>query len=247
MIIYKITNLINNKIYIGQTIQTLEKRWRRHTWISSIKRDAMAISNAIKKYGKENFKIEKIDEVSNIDELNEKEIFYIKEYNSLSPKGYNLSNGGGGFNPTQETIEKIRKSNLGKKASPETIQKLRESHLGHVVKEETKRKLSEINKLKTIDRKVRLASIAKNVKSSILEKEGILYVIKNMKMFAINNNHTESCLCELVRGKIKVYKKFRLIITFDTIDDNELLSLAEKYKEELGCVEIQNHIYNTIE
>jgi len=247
MLIYKITNLLNNKIYIGQTIQTLEKRWKRHTSNYTKKRNAMAITGAISKYGKDNFKIEKIDEASNIDELNEKEIFFIKEYKSLYPIGYNLTHGGLNCKMSEETKKKIGDSNRGKKVSPETIQRLRESHLGYKVKEETKKKLSEINKLKTIDRKVRVASIQKNIKSSILEKEGILYVVKNMKMFAINNKHTESCLCELIRGKIQTYKKFRLIAVFDSIEDNELLNLAEKYKEELGCVEIQNHIYNTIE
>jgi group I intron endonuclease len=77
MIIYKITNNINNKVYIGQTIETIKKRWSRHTWKCTIKRNAMAITNAIIKYGKENFIIEQIDIAKSIEELNEKEIYYI--------------------------------------------------------------------------------------------------------------------------------------------------------------------------
>jgi group I intron endonuclease len=57
MLIYLITNLLNNKQYIGQTTQSLEKRWQRHCWKSTSK-NSMPICHAISKYGKENFKIE---------------------------------------------------------------------------------------------------------------------------------------------------------------------------------------------
>ena len=85
MIIYKITCLINGKIYIGQTTTDIEKRWRRHTWRCTLDSRRMAISNAIDKYGKENFKIELIDSANSVEELNEKEVYYINMLNSLSP------------------------------------------------------------------------------------------------------------------------------------------------------------------
>ena len=76
-LIYKITNLINNKIYIGQHVTT------------NIDDDYMGsgdhIKNAIKKYGIENFHIELIEET---DSPNEREIYWIKEKNSYS-NGYN--------------------------------------------------------------------------------------------------------------------------------------------------------------
>ena len=82
--IYKIENLINHKIYIGQSIH-IEKRWQQHCQLSS---DSV-IAKAIQKYGKENFSFQILEECSEQD-LDEKELFYIKSYNSLAPNGYNI-------------------------------------------------------------------------------------------------------------------------------------------------------------
>lgn len=239
MIIYKITCKTNGKIYIGQTTESLEKRWKRHTWTCTKKRNAMAITNAIKKHGQENFTIEKIDTAISLDELNEKEIYYISLFNSISPNGYNLSTGGGHYKMSEETKLKISLKSKGRKASPETIQKLRESHLGYVVKEETKKKLSDINKLKTIDKKVREAASIKNSKCYILEKDNILFAIRNMKRFASDNGHDKSCLCELVNGKKEKFKKFKLVSNLGFIDNESLIKESEKIKIEYNYIDIK--------
>lgn len=83
--IYKIENLINNKIYIGQSIH-IEKRWSEHCQNSS----KSLIGQAIKKYGKENFSFQILEEVLDISELNNLETKYIKQFNSLIPNGYNI-------------------------------------------------------------------------------------------------------------------------------------------------------------
>lgn len=93
--IYKITNKINGKIYIGQTTKTLEERFQKHCWGTTIKDKYhlnMAIKKAIKKYGKENFTIELIEEVE-LDKLDEREVYWISFYNSYY-KGYNCTLGG---------------------------------------------------------------------------------------------------------------------------------------------------------
>lgn len=98
-VIYKITNLINNKIYIGQTLVTEPQRWQNHIWhaYNNPDNDCVYLCNAIKKYGRENFKREILEEVNDSNELNKKEIYYIKLYNSTNPDiGYNISMGGGG-------------------------------------------------------------------------------------------------------------------------------------------------------
>lgn len=98
--IYLITNLINNKKYVGQTITTIEHRKNQHF---SKQKDphVKALYNAIQKYGKDNFSVEEICKVSNSvkenmqKELDEKEIYYIKKHNSLcSQHGYNMDKGG---------------------------------------------------------------------------------------------------------------------------------------------------------
>ena len=91
MIIYKITNKINGKIYIGQTIYTIEHRISGHLH----SKDSTRFHNALRKYGIENFSIEVIDNAFTQEELNEKEIFWIKEYDSMNPNvGYNSTPGG---------------------------------------------------------------------------------------------------------------------------------------------------------
>lgn len=95
--IYKITNLINSKIYIGKTIKSLQERFNKHCWEDrSGNHFYMPIKRAIKKYGKENFKIELIEECD-IDILNEREIYWISKYDSFkSENGYNCTVGGDG-------------------------------------------------------------------------------------------------------------------------------------------------------
>ena len=96
-IIYKITNKINNKIYIGQTIHTLLYRWNNHIRASN-RGSNIYFHKTIRKYGKENFIVEEIDQAESKNELNLLEIQYIKQYNSLAPNGYNTSTGGEGGN-----------------------------------------------------------------------------------------------------------------------------------------------------
>ena len=108
-IIYVITNIKNNKKYVGQTINSLEKRWKKHL---SKTTNCVALQNAIKKYGKNNFKIEIEEEIEDnnkkvlIEKLNCLEKIYIFKYNSLAPDGYNLTLGGDVSSITKESIVK---------------------------------------------------------------------------------------------------------------------------------------------
>lgn len=88
--IYKITNLINNKIYIGQTIHP-DKRWWEHCNRAHTHYDDYPIHLAIEKYGEDNFQFEVLEWTENYDNR-EKEL--IKQFNSLVPNGYNLIEGG---------------------------------------------------------------------------------------------------------------------------------------------------------
>lgn len=106
MIIYKITNRINGKVYIGQTKQSLQKRWNNHCGKNS---HCSILHLAITKYGAENFTVEQIDVACNKDELDKKEIYWIAHFDSIAPNGYNISSGGNGnrgHKPTAETLAK---------------------------------------------------------------------------------------------------------------------------------------------
>lgn len=96
--IYKITNLVNRKSYIGQSID-IEKRWEDHKRVAFRKSDKSydyPLYRAIRKYGLESFKFEVIEECEE-DKLDEVEIFYIEKFQShIHQNGYNLTLGGDG-------------------------------------------------------------------------------------------------------------------------------------------------------
>ena len=95
MIIYKSTNKITGKVYIGQTTKNLEKRIKGH--VNESKKDKnRPFLSSINKYGVDNFVFEIIDFADNLNELNDKEIYWIDFYNSVSPNGYNVTGGGQG-------------------------------------------------------------------------------------------------------------------------------------------------------
>ncbi len=111
--IYKITNTINNKCYIGQTIQDPKKRWYRHKWNSFNEKRCFKLHNSIKKNGVENFTFEIIYECDKRF-LNHFEKNFISEYNSYN-NGYNLTSGGdSNYTVSEKTRDKIRKANIGK-------------------------------------------------------------------------------------------------------------------------------------
>ena len=90
MWIYKITNIQNNKVYIGQSIRPINQRFKRHLNDAINNKLDTHFARAIRKYGKESFYIQTIDRADSQDELNKREIFWIKYYQSTNPKyGYN--------------------------------------------------------------------------------------------------------------------------------------------------------------
>lgn len=96
--IYLITNFENQKVYIGQTVNPILHRWREHVNDAYCgNKSNSLLHRAIIKYGASNFGICLLEECKD-DELNEKEKFYIKEYESYYThnKGYNMTWGGGG-------------------------------------------------------------------------------------------------------------------------------------------------------
>lgn len=90
--IYKITNKLNNKIYIGQTVD-FKKRMKEHRYGRNIRQN-MLIDRAYRKYGAENFEEEIIYEANTQSEADEIERKYINELSTLKPNGYNVLEGG---------------------------------------------------------------------------------------------------------------------------------------------------------
>ena len=117
--IYKITNLTTSKIYIGQAVSHIlnHKRYRPYGYegrfrchiseaFSSKKNQSHYLNNSIRKHGIDDFVVELI-ECCDIGRADEREIHYIKEYNSLYPNGYNLKNGGVVFTHSDESKKRV--------------------------------------------------------------------------------------------------------------------------------------------
>jgi group I intron endonuclease len=129
MIIYKATNILNNKSYIGQTILPLQKRINNHVSIRKVKR-CNAFHAAILKYGQSAFKWEILHTCNSHDELDKMEIFYIEKYNTHKGSGYNCAEGGKGtkgYKHKESTKKLISMIQIGKKQSESSNKKRSES------------------------------------------------------------------------------------------------------------------------
>jgi group I intron endonuclease len=133
--LYKITNIITGKCYIGVTIQPdIKRRWTKHINSVNYKEGCPLLKKSMKKHGVNNFKFEILIICFDQDVVKyEKE--YIKKYNSQVPNGYNILSGGQigdglvGYKHTPETIEKIKeKGRLFRENNPSHFETYREKH-----------------------------------------------------------------------------------------------------------------------
>lgn len=223
-VIYKITNKINGKCYIGQTKNSFKERYyfngegieRVYNYHKNLKARNKVYNkhllSAIDKYGFISFEVdEELDIAYSKEELDEKEINYIKKFNSFQ-NGYNKNIGGNGNcglfgiknsfygkKHSEETRIYLRNINLGKNLSKETREKMSKNNClywkGKKHSEETKKKISETRKEKGVAKGennpmhgVHLKSYWKDKKlpKSIIEKRSI--TIKESGIFKGENN-----------------------------------------------------------
>jgi group I intron endonuclease len=143
--LYRITNILNNKIYIGQTIKP-NKRWSTHKSFSRNKnKPQQYVHHAINKYGVDNFTYEVIATCITQEDVDCTEEILIIQYNSRNKEfGYNIQPGGNVSSPSEETREKMSKAtlkqiaeqghpSLGKKRSDEQRAQMRETRLNNPI------------------------------------------------------------------------------------------------------------------
>lgn len=96
------TNLVNGKRYIGQSRRTFVKRYK-HNWVKNV--DNEPLRRAINKYGRKNFMIDILEHSLSPKELDEREEFFIRKFDSMVPHGYNLHSGG----TNHQMCERVRR------------------------------------------------------------------------------------------------------------------------------------------
>ena len=106
--IYKITNIITGRLYIGQTKRSLDLRLKEH----ATNPNCRVLYRAIQKYGIENFTIDLIGECETFEELNKAEKYYINKWNTLAPHGYNIEGGGNSKKMVSKETRKILSKNI---------------------------------------------------------------------------------------------------------------------------------------
>jgi group I intron endonuclease len=169
MFIYKITNTVNGKIYVGQHIGSdLDQYLLSQFWaVDRGDRSKPRLYNAMRKYGRDAFRIEPLIIVGSQWELNYYEALLIEKLDSRNPQiGYNIALGGdGGFTGNgwkhkPETLENFHLSRMGsgnpffgKHHTAESIQRIKASKLGHKHSAETKMKMTQSQKLRWEARK----------------------------------------------------------------------------------------------
>lgn len=142
--IYKITNTLNNKSYIGQTKYSIGHRYNQHCNEALHTNNNLHLYNAMRKYGLQNFKVSCLESDIPEDLLDEKEVYYINYFNTYED-GYNNTKGGGGVrgyhhsDATKKKIGETVRQNMYKINTPERTAKIIASQKG--------RKFTELHKL----------------------------------------------------------------------------------------------------
>lgn len=172
--VYKHTNKINGKIYIGQTCQKPEKRWNNGEGY----KDCTYFYSAIQTYGWDNFDHEILFEGLTLEEANVKEKELIAKYTSNNKEyGYNLMDGGFNSSPNEVTKKRMSEAHIGKPGywtgkhrSEETKEKIRKANIGYIKSQETREKLSKANKGKIVSKETG-EKISKALKGKKLSEE----------------------------------------------------------------------------
>lgn len=146
-IIYKATNAVNEKSYIGYTTMPFEKRKSFHLKDST--RLNGHFQKAIRKYGWNSFSWNIVETliVDSKKELGVRESYWISFYDSANPiKGYNMTHGGDGGSPTEEVKKKISNSHKGKKFTEDHRGKISMSNKGRVIGERQRRAIGDAHR-----------------------------------------------------------------------------------------------------
>ena len=196
-IIYKVTNNVNGKIYVGQTIRDLHQRVNEHFYTAAREKDTSPFYRAIRKYGRENFIWESVCECFSQEDLDEKERLIATKFDAWVPNGYNIRAGFG--KGSMSKAERERRSGQGNPMYGRSGDKapaygrVGDKHpmFGKTHSKESVQKIIDANS-KTYE---------------FLSPEGIFTTIYNMNQFCRENPElTPSSMLNVYKGKKRHHK-----------------------------------------
>lgn len=208
-LIYSITNLVNGKIYVGQTRQGLPRRKGEHIYRFNLGERDHKLYQAMRKYGIENFRFDVLCCCLKPEYLDEMEVHFIAQFNSFK-RGYNMTCG-------------------GDSVSDETRKKIGVAHKGRVITWHSK--LWESRRANPDFRPAReyVASGAANTsaKSYLIRfPNGEERVVTGLNQFCKEHGLTKKCLFDILEGKQKHHKGFSLLARFNDYGDSRYSQVA---------------------
>lgn len=216
-IIYKATNKVNGKVYIGQTIRTLNIRWKGH--ISEAKsRENCPFHCAINKYGAENFFVEKLCDCYTQEELNKKEVYYTDFYQAwIEQNGYVCKAGKGRGTTSESTKEKISKAGKGRifsdkhKLNLSLAQTGKKNHrYGKPISSILKEKLRATHIGQKLSKEHREKFITARIKEyDVVSPQGEVIHVINMNEFCRENKLSNGAMSNVISGKRKHHKGWK--------------------------------------
>jgi group I intron endonuclease len=200
-LVYKHTSP-SGKAYIGQT-KNYSKRCLQHR--SPLNNNCASFSNAIKKYGWDNFHHEVLIDGLSLDDANTWEELLIAEHGTLSPNGYNLKTGGDNVKLSEETKAKMSKSQRESDKNPERNKKIAAFFSDPDLRRSISERQARINNTPEVKEKI---SKSKRKDWEVVGPSGEVLLISNMKQFCIDNNLNYTNMKDISRGRF--YKGYHV-------------------------------------
>ncbi len=211
LLIYRITNVVNGKVYIGQTSQGLRQRQREHICRFNLGERDHKIYMAMRKYGLKNFEFEALCNTFTQEFLDDLEIYFIAKYDSFN-NGYNMTIGGDSV--SKETRKKISEAMKGRKIT--WYDKIIAS-----------RKLNPDRK----DPKDFVATGADNINSKeyiVSCPDGQIKKVKGLRAFCKLNNLKHYAMFHILSGRQKLHRGFSITATFNDYPEREYTQVGGK-------------------
>lgn len=228
MVVYKATNIANGKVYIGQTVKPLFRRKAEHIHHALVLGDRGHFYNALRKYGRDSFVWEVLQECSSVDELNDAEIRLIREYGANNRSfGYNINDGGKNARHTEETKAKISRARMGHSTSDHVRKAISDFMSGPNNPHRGKKRSAETKKLQSNSRtdKIGICQIDCITGRVVGIFESVTSASKSIGV----HSAAISASCS---GKYKTYKGFIWMYksNYDLLTDEERSHLPELHK-----------------